>query len=461
MNLWARKSCEAIFKKGDEMQNAINKFFSSNKKVMTVLIFFLFVPLFFHGPRFGLPYVKGGDEPHYLAMINSFLIDGDLDLRNNYDSARKGSWQIGKKYAGAAVDPHIVWNVGGKPVIWTQVYEEPDKWKKGSDGFYIPERKPEATVDISGLPEYSSHPAGIAFLLAPFLWLIKGTRFTEPLALLCSNLAVIFSAFLFRKILKLFTQDSLAINIATFLTFLGTPIWAYGRTLFMEPYLLFFAVSSFYFVLRKKSGFWAGITLGLGALLKPNFLILFFPIAFFYLKDKNLKTIFWMMVGPIFSIAAILYTNERWYGSPFTPAQPFRFGNIFQGISGLLLSWNHGIITFAPIVLLALLFWVKFFHENKNEASLVAGGFGVYFLMMSLFECWWGGWCYGPRLILPVIPLLMIPILYLPKAYSSWGKFLQWSTIVLSLLSLGFNLLGAFDGYWDSHPLTILCGNVS
>ncbi|HJT23092.1 MAG TPA: hypothetical protein VJ873_00835, partial [bacterium] len=69
---------------------------SSKKTFLLFLAFCLFVPLFFHGPRFGLPHIKGGDEPHYLTMINSLLMDRDLNLTNNYKAARKGSWQVGK-----------------------------------------------------------------------------------------------------------------------------------------------------------------------------------------------------------------------------------------------------------------------------------------------------------------------------------------------------------------------------
>lgn len=408
-----------------------------------------------------MPRIKGGDEPHYLVMINSLLMDGDLDLRNNYESARNGSWQVGKKFMGQPVDPHVVWTVGGRQVIWSEVYEEPDQWLKDENGNPKPVRKPGVTINVDGLPEYSSHPAGIAFLLAPFLWPFRGTPYTEPIALLCSNLAVILSVFLFHGILRRYTTNPLGLNLATLLAFLGTPIWAYGRTLFMEPYLLFFAMGAFYLVLEKKSGFWAGIALGLGALLKPNFLILFFPLALFYVKEKKFKTIILMMAGPAISTAAILYTNARWYGSPFTPPQPFWFGNPIHGLLGLLFSWNHGIFTFAPVSLLALFCWARFFREHRAEAWLLASAFTLYFLMMSLYGCWWGGWCYGPRLVAPVLPFLMALLVYLPEVYSSWGRPLKVLAVVLCLASLAFNALGAMDGYWDSHPLTLLVGNIS
>jgi hypothetical protein len=229
----------------------------------------------------------------------------------------------------------------------------------------------------------------------------------------------------------------------------------------MEPYLSFFAMAAFYLILEKESGLLAGIALGLGALLKPNFLILFLPLAVFCARNKNFRTILWMAAGPAVSTAAILYSNALMYGSPFAPPQPFRFGNVFEGMGGLLFSWNHGIITLAPIALLALALWKRFFRERKAEAALIAAGFAVYFLMMAFFDCWWGGWCYGPRLVVPVLPLLMVPVFYLPEAFRAWSKPARLFALTLCLLSLAFNLLGALDGYWDSHPWTLLKGNLS
>ena len=449
MNFEMKASMELVI-------NLTRKIFISERIFCPLFCFLLFFPLFFHGPRFGMPYVKGGDEPHYLVIINSLLNDGDLDVRNNYESALHDSWQAGKKFAGVALDRHIVWNAGGKRVTWPEIYENAGKWQKGSDGYYVPLIKMGAAFNVSGLPEYPSHPAGIAFLLAPFLWPVKGTPYTEPLALLCANLAVIFSAFLFRCILKLYTSDVFTCNLGTFLAFLGTPLWAYGRTLFMEPFLLFFAVAAFYLVLGKKSSFWAGIALGLGALLKPNFLILFLPLALFYVKEKRFKTLVWMTVGPIFSTVIIFYLNFWMFCSPFTPTIPFDFGNPFYGIPGLLFSWNHGIIPFAPMVLLSLAAWKQFIREHNRASWIFIISFSLYFLRYAFYWCWQGGWCYGPRLVAPVLPFLMVPIIYLPEMFRSWSKPLKVLALVLYLLSLSFNLLGAFDGYWDSHPLTLL-----
>src|SRR6185436_11222215 len=113
------------------------------------------------------------------------------------------------------------------------------------------------------------------------------------------------------------------------------------------------------------------------------------------------------------------------YGSPLTPPQPFLFGNPLVGTLGLLFSWNHGVFPFAPVGLLALFFWRRFFRDFGREAALFAGGFFFYFTVMAFFNCWWGGWCYGPRLISPVLAFGMVPIFYLPRTFSSWSGTLR------------------------------------
>lgn len=55
-----------------------------------------------------LPRVLSGDEPHYLVLINSFLLNGDLELSNDYAAVHHGGTQAGLRYAGEALDDHTV-----------------------------------------------------------------------------------------------------------------------------------------------------------------------------------------------------------------------------------------------------------------------------------------------------------------------------------------------------------------
>jgi hypothetical protein len=441
----------------NSLKSAVLDFLSSDKTFLPFLFLCLFVPLFLRGSHFGAPRVKGGDEPHYLVMINSLLKDGDLDLRNNYDSALKGSSQAGSTFAGFPLDRHTTWMEKGQKVRWPDLYEvKGEKWGKDLDGFFTPTLKPGVQPPDGTRVEYSLHPFGSPILIASLLWPFRVTSHVESAALILSNFIFFLSALAFRRILRRYVSDPGTVNLTVFLVFLGTPLWHYGRTLFTESLLLTLAVGAVALVLEKKTGFWPGVLIGLGMLMKPVFLLLAVPLFWFLAREGKFKAVLRMIVAPLLAGGTILAMNNFQFGSPWQPSMTFRFGNPLAGATGLWFSWNHGIVAFAPVVLLALAAWGKFLREKKREAVLIGSSFAVYFLLFSLWHIWDGGWCFGPRLIVPVLPFLMTPLFYLPGLFQGWGRWRRALCVGLCLLSLGVNFCGALNGSWGSHPLTLL-----
>ncbi|MBI3185428.1 MAG: hypothetical protein HYZ28_25085 [Myxococcales bacterium] len=361
----------------------------------------------------GLPQVCSGDEPHYLVLLSSVLEDGDLELGNNYRSAREGSLQAGRAFAGQPLDHHTV----------------------------------------PGAAEYSQHPPGQAFLLAPLLFPLRGSRWVEPAALLCSGLAVVLAMLALRALAARLTGDAAALNLGVALALLGSPAWHYGRTLFSEPYLLALAAGAYALALLRARPFLAGLLLAAGMQMKPPFAVLVVPLLVASLRRRDWAGAGRLLAAPVASLLVLLALNQWMFGSPFTTAQPVGFGDLFGGARGLLFSQGHGLLPFSPVALVSVLGWRSALRSHRALAAPVLSGVLLYFLVMASWPIWDGGHCYGPRLVMPVVPLLLLgAVKTLERPRSRW---LAGACLALGLLSVAINLAGALFScaFWEAHPL--------
>ncbi len=63
-------------------------------------------------PWMGRVWTRGGDEPHYLLAAHSLVVDGDLDLRNNYTERHYANF-----YSEYYLNPHIRVRADGQQVL--------------------------------------------------------------------------------------------------------------------------------------------------------------------------------------------------------------------------------------------------------------------------------------------------------------------------------------------------------
>ncbi len=80
------------------------------------------------------------------------------------------------------------------------------------------------------------------------------------------------------------------------------------------------------------------------------------------------------------------------------------------GASGLLFSPGESIFLFTPLLLLAPAWFLRFVRSHRAEAVFVLGQAAFYVTVFGKFENWHGLWCYGPRYLMPLVPLLMLPM---------------------------------------------------
>jgi hypothetical protein len=71
------------------------------------------------------------------------------------------------------------------------------------------------------------------------------------------------------------------------------------------------------------------------------------------------------------------------------------------GVRILLLDPSKSLILFAPIAILFPVAFVRLWHRDRSAAVLIASTFVVTFVVAAAWHNPNGGWCWGPRLLIP------------------------------------------------------------
>jgi hypothetical protein len=136
-------------------------------------------------------------------------------------------------------------------------------------------------------------------------------------------------------------------------------------------------------------------------------------------------------------------------------------GAITSGLAGILFSPGRGLFFYSPILLLAIpavYFWYRQSSSVPQIIYVIALLFAVaHILLYSQWGMWWGGHCFGPRLltdITPCLTVLLIP-LFLPMTRSR-ALVVLFSTLLV--FSVYVQFLGTFSyprGLWDNTPTSV------
>jgi hypothetical protein len=122
------------------------------------------------------------------------------------------------------------------------------------------------------------------------------------------------------------------------------------------------------------------------------------------------------------------------------------------GLRGLLFSIGRGIALYSAPTVLALAGFLALRKDGRWGAlrpvlGFYAAAFGAYLLLYARWDSFEGGWCWGPRFLLPFVPVLHLA---LPSLVLRWRA---WSAVKRALFALpfvlGFTVNAAEDlGVW-------------
>lgn len=212
--------------------------------------------------------------------------------------------------------------------------------------------------------------------------------------------------------------------------------------------------------------FWVGLSLAMAAANKPAYAI--FAVLFFIYFVRHHRKGLWQFCTPLFVAGSLILAYNFYFfdhilgGVPNPVAAPgdnYTAGH-FQGTTagafvGLLLSPSRGLLIYMPWVVFS--FWgaARLWKTNTFAwGRYLLAGMALVLLMHARYTDWWGGWCFGPRYLTDLMPLmafLLVPVG--PRIQAA--PILRAAFVLAVAAALWVQVVGAFyypGGRWDSAP---------
>ena len=294
-----------------------------------------------------------------------------------------------------------------------------------------------AWSDVSGTwHAYINKPPGVSLLAAIPYALLYPLHLPLPVTaylvtvLTCGVCGALIPAVLYRR--------GVPVSLALIIAF-GTIIFPYSTMLFAHvPAALFLLLA---FVWLDERPLLAGVAAGIASIC----FYVCIPAALVLAIAAGRKAPRFIAGGLPF---AILLDAYHWicFGSPFRTSVAFSknftqegllFGVLrkpsLEAIWGLTFSEYRGLFFVSPILLLAFAGAVVMIRRRVmlRELAIVGAIALIFFVVIASFNGWEGGFAFGPRYLLPVIPLLAIPMRF------AWRNVFA----IVGVLSIAINFL--------------------
>ena len=269
---------------------------------------------------------------------------------------------------------------------------------------------------------------------------------STPLRLLLLNihniLLSLFCAASFYLFARLFTNHAIVAIAYSLSVIYTTFCWFYFRAQIFEIHTLLFLSWALYFFIKSYrsargcnievagiSTIWlllSGLCIGAEILSKTVYVLLaglsfvgwiLIPDLRKILRKKHSLFFFTPIIS---AVILVLVSNQIKFGSALNTgytqwaaeSKPLS-GDMLRGISGYLFDTQWGVFSCFPVFLVAVFYWRKFIRNYPIETGIIISVGFTLLLVNSCFVNWRGVWSYGPRYLLPILPALSLPSIYL------------------------------------------------
>ncbi|MBI5517195.1 MAG: hypothetical protein HY909_25675 [Deltaproteobacteria bacterium] len=300
------------------------------------------------------------------------------------------------------------------------------------DGHYYTDKAPGSSL-LAALP-YAlwrrMHP-GEDITIAALVQLLR-----RSVALPAGLLAFLLA----RALLRRRCPDPRVVDLVSFGWFLGTTAFHYSTALYGHQlvgaaflgalWLFDLAEDSPSAARRRLALLAAGALTGFAELLEYQAAIGCVALALYVFirhARRDLPGLLLFVLGVLPSVALFAWYHQRAFGGPLelsyhhlvSPevqalhrsgvggvALPTR-----EGALGVTLSLHRGLLPTCPLVALLPVGLVALYRRGERALAVLLGGaFGLYVFMVAGAGAWYGGWSFGPRLLVPALALAVVPL---------------------------------------------------
>ena len=301
---------------------------------------------------------------------------------------------------------------------------------------------------------YAPYGPGVAFLILPFHLIgrtvaavagVPRAPFPEGIAWEflvggITTLAMAFAAALtvagfFRAAVALGGSMQTARQLALILG-LSTMLWPYGTTLYSEAWLTAAFVWAAWALLDARQGgpsararvLTASVLLAAAGLTKPTALVIapgfIVAVLFDTRADRGARWRSAVTLGVGIALAAAVQIgwNLVRFGRPLDfgynlagmipilPARSFAPEDVPRGLLVQLLTPGKSLFVWAPVTLVSVLTIRDWWSRERGIGAGLLTGTALAVMFYAAFLYPEGGYAHGPRHLLPLVPLLMLPL---------------------------------------------------
>lgn len=331
-----------------------------------------------------------GDEPFYVMTAISLIEDQDIEESNNYRTVEGNPGAV--RFADELYPDQA----------------SSEEWK-GWPAYPQAVAPHQAHADRPGL--YSKHGVGLPALIA-VPWAVGERLGVELSLIIIAGLVAVQMLWLAQRAgAPAWASAVLAIGLATCM-----PIGPYGLLIFPEVPAALLIAYSVRRLAEPQNATWQWILIGVAVGYLPWLHQRFIPISLVLTlvlllrisRDMPRKRALTSLIPVAIGGFGLLAFNYWLYGQPIQSTADHAgfswFSGTVNGLFGLLLDAQWGLVIAAPVMILAIAALPTWIRRDPDAALIAISACLPYLLLVGAYRVWWGEWGPPARYLVPVAP---------------------------------------------------------